>query len=231
MMSLKRWYYRGGHPNRVARALDRCTAALYALGVAPNYLVVLEVPGRRSDRTIALPLVMVVVGGERYLVSMLGEKANWVSNVRAAGGEVTLRHGRREEVCLEEVTANLRAPLLKAYLKRAPNARAHLPVDKDAPLAEFERVAHRFPVFRVAGSTMFCGILSPSDSEGSLRENEVCSRSDQRGERTSAVHNPMPGATSWRRRTTTAPTSLTSDDTALGGYAAQSTTGRRADDR
>jgi hypothetical protein len=76
MMSLKRWYYRGGHPNRVARALDRCTAALYALGIAPNYLVVLEVPGRRSDRTIALPLVMVVVGGERYLVSMLGEKAN-----------------------------------------------------------------------------------------------------------------------------------------------------------
>jgi deazaflavin-dependent oxidoreductase (nitroreductase family) len=171
MMSLKRWYYRGGRPNRVARALDRCTAALYALGVAPNYLVVLEVTGRRSGRPVALPLVMVVVGGERYLVSMLGEKANWVRNVRAAGGEVTLRHGRSEEVCLEEVAANLRAPLLKAYLKRAPNARAHLPVDKDAPLAEFERVAHRFPVFRVAGSTMFCGILSPSDAEGSLREN------------------------------------------------------------
>jgi hypothetical protein len=116
-------------------------------------------------------------------------------------------------------------------LKRAPNARAHLPVDKDAPLAEFERVAHRFPVFRVAGSTMICGILWPPDAGGSLRENEVCSRPDQRGERTSKVHNPMPGATSWRWRTTTAPTSLTGDDTALGGDAAQSTTGRRADDR
>ena len=149
-MSLKTWFYRGGRPNRVARVLDRCTAAIYDLGVAPNYLVTLEVQGRRSDRTIALPLVMVVVGGERHVVSMLGEKANWVRNVRAVDGEVALRHGRREEVCLEEVAVDQRAPVLKAYLKRAPNARAHLPVDKDAPLAEFGRVASRFPVFRVA---------------------------------------------------------------------------------
>ncbi len=148
-MSLKRWFYRGGHPNRLARVLDRFTAALYALGVAPNYLVVLEVRGRRSGRTIALPLVMVIVGEERYLVSMLGEDVNWVRNVRAVGGNVTLRHGRREEVRLEEVVVDRRAPVLKTYLKRAPNARAHLPVPEDAPLADFEQVASRFPVFRV----------------------------------------------------------------------------------
>ncbi len=148
-MSLKRWFYRDGHPNRLARTLDRGTAALYARGVAPNYLVTLEVRGRRSGRTITLPLVMVVVAGERYLVSMLGQNANWVRNVRAAGGDATLRHGRREEVRLEELVVDRRAPVLKTYLKRAPNARAHLPVPKDAPLAEFERVAPRFPVFRV----------------------------------------------------------------------------------
>lgn len=151
-MSLKRWYYRDGRPNRVARTLDRCTSAVYALGVAPNYLVTLEVPGRRSGRIITLPLVMTAIGGERYLVSMLGERANWVLNVRAAEGEVTLRHGRREEMRLEEVAPDLRAPVLKAYLNRAPGARAHLPVHKDAPLAEFERVASRFPVFRVVAS-------------------------------------------------------------------------------
>ncbi len=148
-MSLKRWFYRDGHPNRVARTLDRGTAALYALGVAPNYLVTLEVRGRRSGRNIAVPLVMVVVGGERCLVSMLGQNANWVRNVRAVGGDATLRHGRREEVRLEDVVVDRRAPVLKTYLKRAPNARAHMPVTKDAPLAEFERVAPRFPVFRV----------------------------------------------------------------------------------
>ena len=106
--------------------------------------------GRRSGGTIRFPLVMAVVGGERYLVCMLGEGTNWVRNVRAAGGEAVLRHGRREGVRLEEVALERRAPVLKAYLERAPNARAHIPVDKDAPLAEFERVAGRFPVFRVA---------------------------------------------------------------------------------
>jgi deazaflavin-dependent oxidoreductase (nitroreductase family) len=148
-MGLKTWFYRGGRPNRVARVLDRGTAALYGRGIAPDYLVTLEVVGRKSGRTIALPLVMVIVGGERYLVSMLGEKTNWVHNVRAAGGDVTLRHGRREKVRLEEVVVDRRASVLQTYLKRAPNARAHLPVSKDAPLAEFERIASRLPVFRV----------------------------------------------------------------------------------
>jgi hypothetical protein len=148
-MGLKGWFYRDGHPNRLARVLDRGTAALYALGLAPDYLVTLEVRGRRSGRTIALPLVMVVVGGERYLVSMLGEGTNWVRNVRAAGGDAALRHGSREEVRLEELAVDRRAPVLGTYLERAPNARAHLPISRDAPPAEFARVASRFPVFRV----------------------------------------------------------------------------------
>ena len=112
-------------------------------------MVAMEVRGRRSERVVSLPLVMADFGGERYLVSMLGQEANWVRNVRAAGGDVVLRHGRREEVRLEEVPLERRAPVLKAYLGRAPNARAHVPVDKDAPVAEFGRVAGRFPVFRV----------------------------------------------------------------------------------
>ncbi len=149
-MGLKRWFYRSGRPNRVARLLDRGTAAVSAHGVGPEYLVALEVPGRRSGRIVSLPLVVAAVGGERYLVSMLGEGVNWVRNVRAAGGEVALRHGRREEVHLQEVVApDLRAPVLKSYLKRATNASAHMPVTKDAPLAEFERMAPRFPVFQV----------------------------------------------------------------------------------
>lgn len=164
-MSLKKWYYRGGRPNRVARVLDRCTSALYGLGIAPNYLVTLEVPGRRSGRIVTLPLVMAVVGGKRYLVSMLGEKANWVCNVRTAGGEVTIRHGCREDVRLDEITVDRRAPVLKAYLQRAPNARAHLPVHKDAPLAEFERVAHRFPVFWITPSHAASPASNEEDDE------------------------------------------------------------------
>ena len=84
-MKLRRWFYAGGRPNRVARILDRVTAALSARGVGPDYLVTLEVLGRRSGRIVRLPLVVAVVDGERYLVTMLGEHTNWVRNVKAAG--------------------------------------------------------------------------------------------------------------------------------------------------
>jgi F420H(2)-dependent quinone reductase len=148
-MNLAKWLYRRGRPNRVASIMNWCSAAVHAVGIAPNYLVTLDVRGRRSGRMISLPLVMAVVEGKRYLVSMLGADVDWVLNVKAADGCVILRHGRHEEVRLEEVPANQRAPVLKAYLKRAPGARPHLPIHKDAPLSEFEQVASQFPVFRV----------------------------------------------------------------------------------
>lgn len=146
---MRRWLYRGGRPNRLARGADRLTAALFARGAGPDHLVALEVPGRTSGRTVGLPLVVAEVEVGRYLVSMLGEDVNWVRNVRAAGGEVVLRHGRREEVRLDEVVPEHRAPVLKAYLGRAPNARPHVGLTDDAPLEEFEQVAPRFPVFRI----------------------------------------------------------------------------------
>jgi len=58
--------------------------------------------------------------GERYLVAMLGEDANWVANVRAADGPAVLQHGRREAVRLEEVDPGIRAPILRRYLEVAP---------------------------------------------------------------------------------------------------------------
>ena len=84
------------------------------------------------------------------MVSMLGDNVNWVQNIRAAGGRAILRSGVREEVQLEEVPAEQRAPILRAYVQRAPGARPHVPVNRDAAVAEFQRVAAAFPVFRVA---------------------------------------------------------------------------------
>jgi hypothetical protein len=52
-------------------------------------------------------------------------------------------------VRLEDVPVSQRAPILKAYLQVAPGARPHFDVSRDAPLAEFEKVAARYPVFRV----------------------------------------------------------------------------------
>jgi hypothetical protein len=148
----KRWLYRGQRPHSIARVLNRAWAAVASSGVASNYLVTLEVTGRKSGRTISLPVVIAIVDGQRYLVSMLGDNVHWVQNVRAAGGRALLRSGGREEVQLEEVAAGQRAPILRAYLQRGPGARPHVPVNKDATLEEFQRVAAAFPVFRVASN-------------------------------------------------------------------------------
>ncbi len=148
---VNRWLYRGQRPNWIARILNGVGAAVASSGVtAPFGMMTLEVIGRRSGRTVSLPVAVVVGDGARYLVPMLGDNVQWVKNVRAAHGRAVLRSGRCEPIQLEEVPADQRAPILRTYLQRAPGARPHVPVNKDAPLRDFEQIAGAYPVFRVA---------------------------------------------------------------------------------
>ena len=140
LSSLRRRLYRGRRAGAVARMLNRGQARLAAAGIGPTWLVVVETVGRRSGRTITFPAVVADYEGDRYLVSMLGADTNWVRNVRASGGRAALRHGRREPVRLVEVEVSECAPI---------GARAHIPVDPDAPIAAFEGIAADYPVFRV----------------------------------------------------------------------------------
>lgn len=144
-----RWLYRGGRPHLLAGLLNDISARLFAAGVWPRRLAALDVLGRKSGRKFSLPVVIAEHDGERYLVSMLGENANWVKNVRADQGRAVLRHGRRESVRLVDVAVGERAPIVRAYLAVAPGARPHIPVDQHAPLHEIEKVAQHLPVFRI----------------------------------------------------------------------------------
>lgn len=144
----KRGMYRGGKPGILARIMNRGWAWIHAAGVWPSRLATMEVTGRRTGRVVSFPVVIADFEGGRYLVSMLGEDASWVRNVRA-GGRVALRHGRRETVTLQEVDPAERAPILRRYLAVAPGGRPHIPVDRRAPLEEFEGIAAQFPVFRI----------------------------------------------------------------------------------
>src|SRR6266498_2889538 len=109
----KRWLYRHGRPNRLARLLNRGWVIAHSAGLWPSRFVTLEVPGRRT-------------------------------------GRVVLRHGRREAVRLEEVDPAARPPIVRRYLSVAPGARPHIPVDRHAPVEDFDRIAAQIPVFRVA---------------------------------------------------------------------------------
>jgi hypothetical protein len=115
--------------------------------------VTLEVRGRTSGRTIRLPLVLVHHGGDRYLVSMLGEDVQWLRNVRASEGRAVLHAPKPESVRLLDVPVEDRAPILRRYVQLAPGGRPHIPVEPRASVEEFHAVAARFPVLRVQPET------------------------------------------------------------------------------
>jgi hypothetical protein len=152
LWGFKQWIYRGRRPNWIAKILNGAIANSASRSVSPDGVVTLEVIGRKSGKVVSFPLVMVIVERQRYLASMLGDNAQWVRNIRAAGGKAVLRSGGQEDVLLEEIPANQRAPLLMAYLQAAPGARPHVPVGMDAPLTEFEEIAAEYPVFRVVSN-------------------------------------------------------------------------------
>jgi hypothetical protein len=76
--------------------------------------------------------------------------------MRAAGGTVTLRRGsRRDEVRLEELPANQRAPVLRAWYgwtALSPVPRRHFKLERRAPVRDFERIAPEHPVFRIVSA-------------------------------------------------------------------------------
>ncbi len=162
---VERRLYPGGRPNGLARLLNRGWAVVHGSGLLPWRYVTLEVPGRRTGRTLSFPLVVADYQGERYLVSMLGERSSWVRNVAAAGGRAVLRHGRRQAVRLEEVDPDARAPIVRRYLSLAPGPRAFIPVDRDAPLEAFQKVAPQVPVVRVRSDREAHRAIQPTRAE------------------------------------------------------------------
>lgn len=142
--------YRTGRPNWLARPQNRLSSLLFGAGIIPRRAASLEVKGRRSGRAISFPVVIADWEGDEYLVSMLGERANWVKNVRAAGGSAVLRRGRREQVVLEELDVRDRAPIICRYAVIAPGGRPHLGLQRSASIDQCEALAPSTPVFRIA---------------------------------------------------------------------------------
>jgi hypothetical protein len=68
-----------------------------------------EVLGRKTGVMRRVPATWIEVGAYRHLVAMMGEESDWVRNVRANGGRVTLKRGGRRDAVLEELPVPERA--------------------------------------------------------------------------------------------------------------------------
>jgi hypothetical protein len=120
---------------------------------------VLEVRGRKSGRTISLPVDPIEIDGRRYLVCARGQ-SNWVRNARTAGEIALVRARRRRRYAVRALSVAERPPVLKAYLDHfAREVQRFFPVPKGSAAEAFDDVASHYPIFELQpqGKTA-CGV-------------------------------------------------------------------------
>jgi deazaflavin-dependent oxidoreductase (nitroreductase family) len=133
---------------------NRVVRGLTGAGISVWGSRVLAVRGRRSGEWRTVPVNLLTIGADRYLVAPRGE-TEWVRNIRAAGGG-ELRLGRKvEPIAIQELDDAEKPAVLRAYLRRwkAEVGVFFEGVGPDSSDAELAGIAPRHPVFRVAAPT------------------------------------------------------------------------------
>jgi hypothetical protein len=123
-------------------------------GALPYPLPVLVVPGRRTGRPRRTPLTVHERGGERFVVGGF-PAADWIRNVRAAGGRAVLEtDGAAEPVRLVELAAPDAEPVLREWPAVSPDGVGMMRdagVVADTTPDALAEAAGICPVFRVEG--------------------------------------------------------------------------------
>lgn len=133
------------------QVFNRLVAALTRAGISVWGSRVLEVRGRKSGQWRQTPVNLLSYEGSDYLVAPRGI-TEWVRNLRVSG-EGRLRVGRRtQSFTATELPDDLRAPILRAYLKKWKFEVGVFfgGVGPDSSEEELRRIAPDHPVFRLA---------------------------------------------------------------------------------
>ena len=134
------------------RFFNRFMGRLLRLGIAPSYMRLLEVRGRKSGKLFTTPVNLLEFNGRLILVAARGETA-WARNARAAGS-ITLRRGANaQSLRVRELADSDKPEVIKAFLDRfASQVQRFFDVPAGSPVDAFRATASRTPVFElVAG--------------------------------------------------------------------------------
>jgi deazaflavin-dependent oxidoreductase (nitroreductase family) len=129
--------------NRFVRRLAR-------MGMGPLGLRQLAVRGRSSGQWQTVPVNLLELDGQRFLVAPRGQ-TQWVRNIRVAG-TAELRLGRRvEPIAVDELDDAAKPEVLREYLRRwkAEVKMFFDGIDEHATDEQLLAVAPGFPVFAV----------------------------------------------------------------------------------
>jgi deazaflavin-dependent oxidoreductase (nitroreductase family) len=132
------------------RLLNRTIGPLTRFGLAGRHMYLMTVRGRTTGKAYTLPVRLIEEDG-RWLVAPYGEVA-WVRNARAAGEVQLSRSGHSETLHIEEVAADVAAPVLKRYLDVVPVVRPFFDVTRESSLTDITAEAPRHPVFRLTAT-------------------------------------------------------------------------------
>lgn len=129
---------------------NRTVSGITHLGISIRGSRVLAVRGRTSGEWRTVPVNLLTIGAERYLVAPRGE-TQWVRNIRVSTtGELHL--GRQREVIhVVEIADHDKIEILREYLRRW---KAEVGVffdghSHESSNAELAAISNRHPVFRL----------------------------------------------------------------------------------
>jgi deazaflavin-dependent oxidoreductase (nitroreductase family) len=135
-------------PSSGEKLFNRAFGFLAGLGIAPSFIYLLEVRGRKSGKIYSTAVNLMELNGKQFLVAPRG-RTQWVRNAEAAG-EVTLKRGARRRFRLRSLDDSEKPAVLKIYLTNYKSAvQKFFPVLPTAPLDEFAKIAAGYPVFEL----------------------------------------------------------------------------------
>jgi hypothetical protein len=136
-------------PTAFEALFNRTFGFLAGLGLAPSFIYLLEVRGRKSGKLFRCPVNLMEVGGKQILVAPRG-RTHWVRNAEAANEILLKRASFRKSFSLRPIADADKPPLLKEYLDRYSSAVGKFfPIPAGSPVDSFRPIAPNYPVFEL----------------------------------------------------------------------------------
>ena len=136
-------------PSAFEAMFNRTFGFLAGLGLAPKFIYLLEVSGRKSGKIYRSPVNLMEIGGKQILVAPRG-RTQWVRNAEAAGEIVLKRASYRQSFGLRAIADAEKPAILREYLDRYASAvKKFFPVPPGSPVEAFGAIAANYPVFEL----------------------------------------------------------------------------------
>src|SRR5215475_219900 len=135
-------------PSAIEKLFSQTFGFLAGLGLAPSFIYLLQVKGRKSGKIYSTAVNLMDFRGKQFLVAPRGH-TQWAKNAEASG-EVTLKRGTKRKFRLRTLADTEKSEVLKEYLTRYKSAvQKFFPIQPDGGIDAFAKIAEGYPAFEL----------------------------------------------------------------------------------